>query len=119
MSKQQLTSAPLDDADVAGLDRLCEHLGVSREHLVATAILRFVREEMRELPDSDSEGVHFPPYVETDPLTLALNEAEENAAEALRAYLKPGEDDIAAGRLIDHEDFMREMRERYRSRNAA
>lgn len=119
MGKQQLISEPLNDEIVAEFDRICEHLRGSREHLVATAILRFMQDEMRHLPGYGSERAHLPPYVETDPSAVALNEADGKAAEALRAYLKPAEDDIEAGRLIDHEDFMREMRERYRSRDAA
>ncbi len=50
---------------------------------------------------------------------VALNESEGEAIAALHAYLKPGEDDIEVGRVIDHEAFMREMKDRYRSRDAA
>jgi predicted transcriptional regulator len=57
--------------------------------------------------------------VETDPLAVALNERDREAIAALHAYLKPGDDDIEAGRVIDHEAFMREMKERYRSPDAA
>jgi len=70
---------------------------------------------------SKSQHVTCPtrPFVETDPLAPALNERESEAIAALHAYLKPGEDDIEVGRVIDHEAFMREMKARYRSRDAA
>ncbi len=121
MSKQQLTSASLDDADVADLDRLCAHLGASRKHLVATAILRFVHEEMRRLPDYGSEWAHLPPYIETDPLAIALNEAEDDAADALRAFLQVGEDDIERGDVITQEEMEHWFAERVsrRARPAA
>jgi hypothetical protein len=119
MSKRHKITAELDPQMLVDLERLCVHLGASREQLVTNAILRFVQEELRHLPGDSTDCADLPPYVETDPLAAALNDAEGNAAEALRAYLKPAEDDIQAGRLIDHEDFMREMRERYRSRDAA
>lgn len=119
MGKQALASEPLDDATVAQLDLLCEHFGDTREHLVAAAILRFVQAEEQALPGYGAEWAQSPPFVESDPLASALNDAEAKAVTALEDYLEPAERDIAAGRTIDHEDFMREMRERYRSRDAA
>jgi len=116
MSKQPLTSEALDDETVADLDKLAAERGCTREHLVATAVLRFVSEETRHWP---TEADDLPAYVETDPLAIALNEAEDKVREAFEAFVQPAEDDITAGRLVEHADFMREMRERYRSRDAA
>lgn len=116
MGKQQLTSEAIDEASVANLDKLASEWECTREHLVATAVLRFLNDETRHWP---SEFDDLPPYVETNLLAIALNEAEAKAAEALDAFLKVGEDDIEAGRVIDHEDFMCEMRARYRVRDAA
>lgn len=98
------------------LDRLAAHFGCTRDHLVATAVMRFVDEESRIFP---GEFDHLPPYEDPEPLAKNLAEAERRVAEAWSAYLKPAEDDIEAGRMVDHKDSMRELRERYSSRDAA
>ncbi len=107
MSKQQLTSEPLDEESVADLDKLAAEWGCTREHLVATAVLRFLGEKTRHWPTEFDE---LPPFEETDPLAIALNEAEEKARDAMRAFLKVGEDAIARGDTISHEDLMAELR---------
>jgi predicted transcriptional regulator len=120
MSKRAKVAVEIDEETLAGLDRIAADWGVTREHVLAAAVLRFVAEELSRLPrEPDDPLGKLPPYVETDPLAIALNEAEDEAREAFDAYMKPAEDDIEAGRVIDHEEFVREMRERYRSRSAA
>jgi len=115
MSKPEQITAELDSQAAADLDRLAAEWGCTREQIAATALLRFLNEETRHWPSE----FDVPDYVETDPLTVALEGAERAALEAFEAYIKPAEDDIAAGRLIDHDEFMREMRARYGSRDAA
>ena len=116
MSNSEQVSAALDAASLADLDKLAAEWGCTREKIATTAVLRFLSEETRHWP---TEFDNLPPFVETDPLAVALNEAQDRAAEAFAAFMKPAEDDIAAGRFVEHEDFMREMRARYRSRDAA
>jgi predicted transcriptional regulator len=116
MSKTAVITAGVDEATLADLQQLAERSGCTVEHLVTTAILRFVEEEWAVLP-AELDGL--PPYVDPDPLARALNEANGHAVEALRAYLQPALDDIEAGRTIPHEEVMRRMRERFRSRDAA
>ncbi len=107
MGKQQLTSELLDEADVADFDRLAAEWECTREQLVASAVLRFLSEETRHWPTKFDD---LPPFVETDPLTIALNEAQDEAQAAMRAFLKVGEDTIARGGTISHEDLMAELR---------
>ncbi|MBV9883564.1 MAG: hypothetical protein JO276_11190 [Sphingomonadaceae bacterium] len=116
MSKAAVITASVDEATLADLRQLAEEFGCTVEHLVATAVLRFVDEERARLPGESGE---LPPYVDPDPLARALSEANGRAGDALRAYLQPALDDLEAGRTISHEEVMRRMRERHRSRNAA
>jgi len=106
----------LDEGTYRDLERLAAQFSCTVEHLVTTAVMRFVSEESRALPN---EVTDLPGYRDPNPLAKEVDEAERKLAEAWAAYLKPAEDDIAAGRLIDHEDVMRELRERYSSRDAA
>lgn len=53
------------------------------------------------------------PSSATKPLVPAPNHSDLVAE--MQAFLRPAEEDIAAGRLTDHADFMRTMRERYRA----
>jgi hypothetical protein len=115
MSKSAAITASVDAETLADLRLLAKRFGCSVEHLVSTAILRFVSEEAPLSPDCQD----LPPYVDPDPLARDLQDAELRTAEALRAYIQPGLDDADAGRTIGHEEFMRRMRERFRSRNAA
>jgi predicted transcriptional regulator len=116
MSKAAIITASVDEATLANLQQLAEGFGCTVEHLVTTAVLRFVDEERA---GSAEEAGELPPYVDSDPLARALTEANGRATDALRAYLQPALDDLDAGRSIPHEDVMRRMRERHRSRNAA
>jgi predicted transcriptional regulator len=116
MSKAAVITASVDEATLATLGQLAEGFGCTVEQLVTTAVLRFVDEERAALPDDPGE---LPPYVESDPLARALGEANGRASDALRAYVQPALDDLEAGRSIPHEEVMRRMRERHRSRNAA
>lgn len=111
MSKSQKVTAPLDSDSLADLDRLAAHMECTREQLVAAAVDRFIAEESRFLPPHpDDPLANLPPYVETDPLAIALNEAERKAAEAMAAFLKAGEDAIARGDVISHDDLMAELK---------
>lgn len=116
MDLTETVTARIDAQTRAALERLAERFGCAVDHLVATAVFRFVNEEDREVAQ---EFADLPPFVSPDPLARALDEAETRHREAFDAFIQPGLDDIAAGRVIDHDDFMREMRERYRSRDAA
>jgi predicted transcriptional regulator len=116
MSKRAKVAAELDEETLAGLDRIAADWDVSREHVLATAVLRFVDEELTRLPlDPDDPLAKLPPYVETDPLAIALSEAEDKAREAFDAYMKAGEDAADAGDTISQE----EMREWFAQRIAA
>lgn len=116
MSKTAVITAGVDPATLAALEQLAERFGCTVERLVTTAVLRFVNEEHRVLPD-ELQGL--PPYVDPDPLARNLNEANGQAIEAMWAYLQPARDDLEAGWTIPHDEVMRRMRERLRSRDAA
>lgn len=115
MTKTSAITAKVDAETLSELRLLAKRFGCSIEHLVSTAVLRFVDQEAAP----SVEGEDLPPYVDPDPLARDLQHAELRAAEALRAYLQPALDDAEAGRTIDHDEVMRRMRERFRSRNAA
>jgi hypothetical protein len=116
MSKQPLTSEALDDETVATSTSSPPN-GAARASIWSPPqCCASSGEETRHWPTASDD---LPAYVETDPLAIALNEAEDKAREAFEAFVRPAEDDITAGRLVEHADFMREMRERYRSRDAA
>jgi predicted transcriptional regulator len=116
MGKTAVIAAGVDEETLSGLRQLAERFDCSVEHLVATAVLRFVSEESGA-SSGDFDGL--PPYVDPDPLARNLEDAERRTVEAWKAYLQPALDDLKAGRTVDHEELMRQMRERYRSRNAA
>jgi predicted transcriptional regulator len=115
MSKTVI-AASAGEETLTGLKQLAERFDCTVEHLVETAVLRFVNEEREAAPD-DLAGL--PPYVDPDPLARNLADAERRTAEAWKAYVQPALDDLEAGKTVDHDEFMRQMRERYRSRNAA
>lgn len=107
MDRPHVVTGALDDETLALLDRLAEHFGCTREHLVTTAVIRFVDEESRIFP---GEFDHLPPYVSDDPKQMALTEAEAAVADAWRALIEEGEEAIKRGDLISHEDLMAELR---------
>lgn len=113
MSKPTAVAVDLDEKTLAELDRLCAHLGRTREHLVMTAILRFVGEEIGAI--TEDEFADLPPYRSPD-----LDwEAIDKANASFHAFLQAGIDDLDAGRVVSHEELMRELRERYSGRQAA
>ena len=117
MGKHEAITATVDDETLADLGRLAEHMNCTVDHLVTTAVLRFVGEEIGAItPDAFA---HLPCYVETEPTALALDEAEGKARAALRAYLQEGTDAIARGDVISHEDLMAELRAKFGKRRAA
>lgn len=120
MDRPHVVTGALDDETLALLDRLAEHFGCTREHLVATAVMRFVAEESRIFP---GEFDHLPPCVSDDPRMIALDAAEAAVADAWRALAEEGEDAIERGDFVAHEDLMAELRglddRARRARNAA
>lgn len=113
MDKAYPVAAELDARTFAELKHLSRQLDVSIDHLVATAVLRFVSDEMaaseaEERPAASSFAAVQP---ELAPL--------DAAAEAMRAFVRKGLDDIEAGRVIPHDEVMRQLRARYRDRSAA
>jgi predicted transcriptional regulator len=116
MGKTAVIAASVDEETLTGLGQLAERFDCTVEHLVATALLRFVNEESGASP-GDFDGL--PPYADPDPLARNLEDAERRTVEAWKAYLQPALDDLEAGRIVDHDELVRQMRERRRSRNAA
>lgn len=102
MDKPHLVTAPLADATLVDLDRLAAHFGCTREHLVTTAVMRFVDEESRIFPGEFDDR---PPYVSDDPLEQVLRAAEEKAIEAMDAFLKESIEQADRGELISQEDM--------------
>jgi predicted transcriptional regulator len=78
-----------------------------------------IQEGMSTAAASSDDFDGLPPYVDPDSLAHDLEDKERRTVEAWKAYLQPALNDLEAGRTVDHEELMRQMRERYRSRNAA
>lgn len=117
MGKHEAISAAVDDETFADLQRLAEHMKCSVDHLVATAVYRFVSEEIGAItPD---EFAHLPPYIETEPTTVALNEAERKARAAMRAFLKVGEDAIERGEVYSQKEMEDWFADRVAARSRA
>ena len=74
---------------------------------------------MRTAAASSDDFDGLPLYVDPDSLARNLANAERCTVEAWSAYLQPALEDLETGRTVEHEEFMRQMRERYRSSNAA
>lgn len=117
MSKAHSIAAQVDAETLADLTRLAEHMKCTLDHLVATAVCRFVNDEIGAITPDEFAGL--PPYVETDPTALALDEADDVAAAALDAFLEVGEDDIAAGCVHSQEEVEAMFNVRWGKRNAA
>jgi len=117
MGKPEAVTAAIDAETLADLKRLAAHMDCSIDHLVTTAVLRFVNEEIGAItPD---EFAHIPPYRDQSPTGQALDEAEDRAAEALEAFLKVGEDDLTAGRVHTQEEVETMFNVRRDKRRAA
>lgn len=117
MSKVAPIAAEVDAETLADLTRLAEQMKCTVDHLVATAVHRFVNDEIGAItPD---EFAHLPPYQDPSPEGRALDQAEDAADAALRAFLKVGEDDIAAGRVHTQEEVEAMFNVKWGKRNAA
>lgn len=81
--------------------------------------MQVIEEVMSTAAASSDDFDGLPPYVDPNPIAHDLKDAKRCTVEAWRTYLRPGLGDLEAGRTLEHEEFMRQMRERYRSRNAA
>ncbi len=88
MNKDEKIELALPAELLADLDRLAQSWGASRDHVIVTALYRF-------MADEDDGGA-----------LLADSE--------LDALLKEGLDDLDAGRTIPHEEVVRRMNERLR-----
>lgn len=102
-------TAKIDAETLAGLERLAARFDCTVEHLVTTAILRFIDDESRDVPEVIA---NLPPYFSPDPLTRALDEAQARHAEAFRAFIQPGLDAADRGDLIPHEEVFDRIRAR-------
>lgn len=92
-------------------------MNCSVDQLVVTAVHRFVNDEIGAItPD---EFAHLPPYVETEPTARALHEAQERYDAAFDAFIKVGEDDLAAGRSYSQEEVEAMFKVRQDNRSAA
>jgi len=104
MSKRRNVGASLDAETLGALDRLAEHFGCSREHLVATAVMRFINDEIDAITEDPFADI--PPY-----RTPQLDwEAIDKASASLRAFLKVGEDAIERGDVVSHDVVMAELK---------
>lgn len=113
MGKHEAISAAVDDETFADLQKLAEHMNCSVDHLVATAVYRFVNDEIRAIaPDQFAD---IPGYRDPELDWAAIDTAQAS----FNAFLQRGIDDLEAGRTIPHEEVMREMRERAAGRQAA
>ena len=112
----QMLSLRLDAETLAGLEELAAALGETREHLLVTAAMRFVAEELACLPPAAAAPLaNLPPYQDPSPEGQALDRAGDEAARAFAAFVKVGEEDVARGRVFSQE----EMEEWFAQRVAA
>lgn len=104
MSKSRSIPASLARETAVDLDRLARHFNCSREDLVATAVARFVNDEIGAItPD---EFAHIPPF-----RTPELDwEAIDKASASFEAFLKEGSDAIKRGDTVSHEKVMAELK---------
>ena len=117
MGKHEAITATVDDEAFADLQRLAERMNCSVDHLATTAMLRFVSEEIGAI--TPNEFAHLPPYVETEPTAVALNEAESKAHVVMRAFLKVGEDAIERGEVHSQDEMERWLASRVAARSQA
>lgn len=117
MSKAHPVTGEVPAEYHADLLRLAERWNVPVDHLVTTAVVRFVAEESRVL--YKDEFADLPHYEDPSPTARALAEAQAKVREALDAYVKEGTDAIERGEVISHEDLMAELRARYGKKQAA
>lgn len=113
MDKARIIETQIDARTFADLERLARRLDASIDHLITTAIMRFVDEEVGVFEEERLPGP--PSFATLQPELAPL----DDAAEAMHAFLRKGLDDLEAGRVIPHEDVMRELRARHRARSAA
>jgi predicted transcriptional regulator len=103
--RQPLTIS-LDAETLADLDRLAVEFETTREHLLETAVLRFVNEEFVCLPsDADDPLANLPPYKDPSPEGQALDRAGDEAFRAFAAFIKVGEDCIERGEIVTQEEM--------------
>lgn len=113
MGKQEAVTAAVDAETLDALQRLAEHMNSSVDHLVTTAILRFVNDEIGAITPDEFAGIRGYRAPELD------WEAIDKGQASFNAFLQAGIDDLDAGRTFSHEEVMREMRERAAGRQAA
>lgn len=112
MSRPHQVMGALDDETFAGLERLARHFGCTVEHLVVTAVMRFVDEEGRVISTAPAD---VPAYRNPELDWEAIDQA--NAS--FDAFIQRGLDDVEAGRVVPHDEVMRRLRDRYADRQAA
>lgn len=110
----------VDAETLADLDRLAAKFGDTREHLLATAVMRFVDEELSCLPaDPDDPLANLPPYEDPTPEGRALDVAGDEAARAFAAYVEIGEAEADRGQVFSQQEmedwFLRRTAARGRS----
>ena len=104
MSKSHSVAADLDAEALADLKRLAKHFGCSVEHLVATAVMRFLNDEIATI--TEDPFAELPPYRNADLDWDLMEKADADFA----AFIKRGEDAIAQGDFVSHEELMEELR---------
>jgi predicted transcriptional regulator len=96
---------------LADLDALAEQLDCTREHLIETAVLRFVGEEA----PIDPMFKDLPPYRSPE-----LDwEAIDRANASMESFVKKGEEAIDRSEWISHEDLVAELKARYGKKHVA
>ena len=104
MSKRRGIPVTLDPQTLADLDRLAAHFGCPPDHLIVTAVMRFVDEEIGAI--AEDLFADIPPYRDPKLDWKAIDKA--NAS--FRAFLKVGEEAIERGDVVSHEQVMAELK---------
>jgi predicted transcriptional regulator len=91
----------------ADLDRLAAAWGTTREHVLETAVMRFVDEECFSLEGDAEDGPAYPSYRDPSPEGQALDRATEEAERAFDAFIKVGEDQADRGEVVSQAEMER------------
>jgi predicted transcriptional regulator len=105
----------------ADIDRLAEAWSTTREHVLETAVMRFVDEECPILEGDAEDGSAYPSYRDPSPEGQALDRATEEAERAFDAFIKVGEDQADRGEVVSQAEMERWFADRVatRGRSAA
>lgn len=103
MTERLAINCAIDPSVHAELSEIAARWNVELDHVVATALMRFVADEA----PVDETFADFP----LPPPQPGL-EVLDDAAAALRRFIQDGIDSIERGEFVEHDDLMAELKQR-------